>query len=183
MREIVDVNTGEIKIARGQIILRSIAIGSCVVVAAYDSRKKIGVMAHIMLPGSAPKNNDLGKTKYAAEAIDKMLNKMAEAGSQGSDIQACLVGAGNVLKKEDDTVCKDNIESTTRLLKEKGIPVRAAVLGGVQRKGVFLDAESGSITYTEGDKEEKLLWKPTESTDSAVTIAGSASEPEGTEGE
>ena len=183
MREIVDVNTGEIKIARGEITLRSIAIGSCVVVAAYDSIKKTGVMAHIMLPGSAPKNNDLGKTKYAVEAIGEMLNKMVESGSQESDIHACLVGAGNVLKKEDDTICRDNIESTTRLLKEKGIPVRAAVLGGVQRKGVFLDAESGRITYTEGDKQEKLLWKPTKSTDSAVTIAGSVSEPKGGEGE
>ena len=39
MKEVVDVNTGEVKIGRKKTILRSIAIGSCIVIAAYDFRK------------------------------------------------------------------------------------------------------------------------------------------------
>ena len=70
------------------------------------------------------------------------------------------MGAGNVLKKKDDTICEDNIKSTTQFLEKKHIPVRAVVLGGTKRKGVFLDVESGSISYTEGEEEEKPLWKP-----------------------
>ena len=66
------------------------------------------------------------------------------------------------MKKEDDTVCQDNINSTSQILREKNIPVRAAVLGGTRRKGVFLDVKDGSISYTEGDKEETFLWKPSE---------------------
>jgi len=159
MKEIIDINTGEVKVGAEKVVLRSIAIGSCIVIAAYDSKKKIGAMAHVMLPGSAPEKTS-ERTKYAADAIDEMIEKMTRAGSNRDDVEVCLVGAGNVLKKKDDTICRDNIASTTQLLKEKHIPVRSMLLGGVERKGVFLDVESGSISYTEGDGAEKLLWKP-----------------------
>jgi chemotaxis protein CheD len=160
MREIVDVNTGEVKVGGEKVVLRSIAIGSCIVIAAYDSEKKIGAMAHVMLPGSAPKKA-LERTRYAADAIEEMIYQMTGAGADKDNIEVCLVGGGNVLKKEDDTICRDNIKSTTQLLKEKHIPVRSAVLGGTERKGVFLDVRSGIVSYTEGDGKEQPLWKPT----------------------
>lgn len=54
MKEIIDVNTGEVAVRSGEFILRAIAIVSCVVVAAYDSKAKIAGMIHIMLSGHAP---------------------------------------------------------------------------------------------------------------------------------
>ena len=158
MKKIIDVSTGEIKVGVNKTLLRSAAIGSCIAIAAYDSNKKVGAMAHIMLPGSAPEKS-LEKTKYAAEAINEMIKKMIDAGSKHCDIEVCLVGGGNVLQKKNDTICKDNIESTTMLLAKRNIPIRASVLGGTTRKGIFLDIESGVVIYTEGDKKEKLLWK------------------------
>jgi len=164
MKEIVDVNTGEVKLSREKIMLRSIAIGSCVVIAAYDSNNRAGAMAHVMLPGSAPEK-DTGKTRYAENAVDELVNRMTQAGTNKDDIEVCLVGGGNVLKKQDDTICKDNIESTTQILEERRIPIRATVLGGTERKSVFLDVESGSISYTHGDGKKKPLWKPAEKSD------------------
>lgn len=159
MEKVIDVSTGMVEASKAGIILRSLAIGSCVVIAAYDSSKKVGAMAHIMLPGRAPKGAYDKRTRYAANAIDEMINGMTRTGANQCDLEVCLVGAGNVLKKRDDTICKDNIESTTELLEKKHIPVRATVLGGTERKCVSLDVESGSVYYTEGDRKEKLLWK------------------------
>jgi chemotaxis protein CheD len=159
MKEIIDVNTGEVKVSGQSTILRSLAIGSCIVVTAYDPKKKVGAMAHVMLPGSAPKKS-LERTKYAADAIDEMISKMINEGSNKDDIEVCLVGGGNVLKREDDTICRSNIDSTTQLLIKRQIPVRSTVLGGTERKGVFLDVESGTVSYTEGDGKEQALWKP-----------------------
>ncbi len=158
MEEVIYVNTGEAKVSEGEAILRAIAIGSCIVVAALDSKKKVGAMAHVMLPGKAPRQF-VEKTKYAFDAIEKMLGQMLEAGSNMDDIEVCLVGAGNVLEKENDTICDANIESVTGILKEKGICVKASALGGTERKGVFLDTETGSISYTEGDEKAKTLWQ------------------------
>jgi len=44
-------------------------------------------------------------------------------------------------------------------LKEKNIPVEAAVLGGTQRKSVILDIDNACILYSEGEGKEKLLWQ------------------------
>jgi len=159
MEKIINVGTGEVKVGRKGEILKSTAIGSCVVIAAYDSEKNLGVMAHIMLPGRAPKNDYGESTKYAADAINEMIRMITAKRANVCELDICLVGAGNILKKKDDTICKDNIESITQLLKEKHIPVKAAVLGGTKRKSISLDVESGSIYYSEGDKEEELLWK------------------------
>jgi len=157
-KEIVDVNTGEVKIATEGAILRSVAIGSCVAVAAINFKRKIGAMAHIMLPGNAPQHS-LEKTKYAFDGIEQLLNQMFEAGASTDETEVCLVGGGNVLKKEDDTICEANIKSITKFLKEKNIPIKASVLGGTKRKSVFIDVENGRITFTEEDEKEKILWQ------------------------
>jgi len=161
MKEVIDIGTGAVEVAGAGAILRSNSIGSCIVIAAYDSSKKVGALTHIMLPGRAPRDVDSKRTRYAADAIDEMINRMTRTGANQCDLEVCLVGAGNVLEKQDDTICKDNIESTTELLKKKHIPVRAAALGGTERKSISLDVESGSIFYAEGDGKEKLLWKST----------------------
>ncbi len=158
MKKIVYVNTAEVKIGIGETMLRSSPIGSCVVVAAYDSKKKIGAMAHIMLPGNAPQHS-LEKTKYASDSIEQLLNQMFEVGANANNIKVCLVGAGNVLQDKDDIICEANIESTTQILKERNITVKASVLGGIKRKSVCVDVENGCISCAEGDEKEKVLWK------------------------
>ena len=157
-QKIIDVNTGEVKAAVEKGILRSVGIGSCVVVAAYNLSRKIGGMAHIMLPGTAPQQS-LEKTKYAFDGIEQLLNQMFETGANTDEIEVCLVGAGNVLQKKDDTICNANIKSVTSFLEEKDISVMASVLGGTTRKSVFMDVEDGRISYVEGDEKEKVLWK------------------------
>ena len=156
-QKIIDVNTGEVKVAVEKGILRSVGIGSCVVVAAYNLSRKIGGMAHIMLPGAAPQQS-LEKTKYAFDGIEQLLNQMFKIGANMDQTEVCLVGAGNVLRKEDDTICQANIKSVTGILKEKSIPVKASVLGGTKRKSVFMDVETGCISYAEGDEKEKYLF-------------------------
>ena len=158
MIEIVDVNTGDIVLGEGNVILRSVALGSCIVVVAYDSKKKIGAIAHIMLPDKAPENI-LEKTRYAADAIDEMIGRMLKKGSKHSNIEVCLVGGSNVLKRKDDTICEANIESVTQVLRKKKISVKSKVLGGTERKSVFLDVENGKIFYVEGECGERLLWE------------------------
>ncbi len=158
MKEIIDVNTGDIAFGEGNVILRSVALGSCIAVVAYDSKKNIGAIAHIMLPGKAPEKI-LEKTKYAEDAIDGMIGRMLTKGSKHSNIEVCLVGGGNVLKRKNDTICEANIESVTQVLRKKKISVKSKVLGGTERKSVFMDIENGRISYSEGERGERLLWR------------------------
>ena len=158
MERIIDVQVGQVKTGKGKVILQSKAIGSCIAIAAYDPRRNIGSLAHVMLPGSAPADKKPSeKTRYATDAIDAMVSKLSDLGSKIDDLEVTLVGGGNVLNRADDTICKDNIESTLQILSEKGLKVRARALGGTKRKGVSLDVECGIVSYTEGDGRERQL--------------------------
>jgi len=158
MKKIIDVGTGGVVVCCRAVVLRAMAIGSCIVIAFYDSETKVAGMAHIMLPDHAPRQSS-EKTKYAADAIGQTLTLMLESGSNPDDIEVCLVGAGNVLQKKDDTICADNIKSVTAILAQKSIPIKASVLGGYKRKSIFLDVETGGVSYTEGDDRKKPLWQ------------------------
>lgn len=158
-QQVIDVQIGQVKVGRGKVILQSKAIGSCIAIVAYDAVKKIGALAHVMLPGRAPAKKAAEKTKYAANAIDAIVSRMSELDSKKDDIEVVLVGGGNILQREDDTICNVNIESTLELLAEKGLKVRAQAVGGISRRSVSLNVERGIVSYTEGDSSEKLLWK------------------------
>ena len=158
MEKTIDVNTGEVKGSSGSGILRSIAIGSCIAVVAYSFRDRAGAIAHIMLPGKA-REDTKERTRYAEDAVDELLGIMEGFGVDQSNIEVCLVGAGNVLEKEDDTICQSNIDSVVGIMEEKNIPVRASVLGGIKRKSVIMDVASGKVTYIEGDGSEIFLWQ------------------------
>ncbi len=157
MKENINVSTGEVKTGKANNILISNGIGSCIVVAAVDVKKSIGAMAHIMLPGKSPSKEKLHKTKYAVDAIDKMLQILEQQGVASSDLNLCLVGAGNVLKIENDTICKNNIRSVLNILNEKHLNIAAKALGGTLRRTIRLDIENTCVYYTEGESKEMLL--------------------------
>ena len=158
MRKTIDVNTGEVKGGSDSVILRSIAIGSCIAVVAYSIRQRAGAVAHVMLPGKAVASAK-EKTRYAVDAVDELIRIMGNYGTDPADIEVCLVGAGNVLEKPDDTICRANIDSVTGLMQQKNIPVKASVLGGFKRRSVMVDIDTGRVCYTEGDGRETFLWQ------------------------
>ena len=160
MAEVMDVQIGQVKAARGKVILKSSAIGSCIALAACDPLNNTAAMAHIMLPGRAPDNkSSTEKTKYAHDAIDAMIDKMAQLGSTNNNVKVAVLGGANVLQKDDDAICQANIESTLEYLSQNHLEVVATATGGVIRRNVWLDTDSGIISYSEGDGGKKQLWR------------------------
>ena len=159
MKRIINVYTGEVKAGGKDLILKSNGIGSCVVVAAYDSIKKVGALAHVMVHGAAPKDKVTQQTRYAANAINEMIEQMTILGADKDNIETCLIGGGNVLKRVDDTICQNNISSVLKILHKKGLKIRKKAVGGTARRTVLFDIENGAIYYTENNSQEMLLWK------------------------
>lgn len=134
------------------------ALGSCVAVIAQDFDRRLGGIAHIMLPGSAPPRAQQ-PTKYAENGIHQLLDELKSLGAETDELTICLVGAGNVLKRDDDQTCAANIESVQRVLEREGLRVSAARLGGLVRRSCTLDTSNGRVTYTEGDDPIRVLWE------------------------
>lgn len=159
MKQIIYIMTGEVKAGNKDTILKSVAIGSCVVITAYDIQNQIAAMAHIMLPGRALENKKLPKTRYASNAIDELINVLLQNGANENKLEVCLAGGANILKRKDDNIWQDIIISVEELLAKRKIKIMAESLGGTMRRSVSLDVETGLLKCSIGDDPEKTLWE------------------------
>jgi len=159
LKQTIDVFTGEVRSADCCCDLISHSIGSCIVVVAFHPETAFGSMAHVMLPGLAPAKAKEHKFRYAEDAIKELLLQLKLPEKSHTEINICLIGAGNVLKRDDDSICVNNINSVKSILADKDLKTVAEVLGGTQRRSVRFDVSKGAVYYTEDSSPEKLLWQ------------------------
>ncbi len=91
------VKTGEIKLAEQPDKLTALGLGSCVAVTLYEPNKKIGALAHVMLPKSRT-SDPRRPGKYADTAIEEMIEKMKEKGCKKKPRSKNRRGLEHVLK-------------------------------------------------------------------------------------
>ena len=152
------VPSGQIVTGSKDEIITSSPLGSCVAVVAYDTKNRIGGMAHVMLPGRSHRENRCDKNKYVCDGINNLLCKLHESEAQNSNIEICLIGGANVLKKENDFIAKTLVISVLKTIDEKKIKIRASSLGGFERRSARLNVKTGTVCCTIGGSAEKVLW-------------------------
>jgi chemotaxis protein CheD len=156
----LEVSSGAIGIAASG-RLRASAIGSCVGVALCDPVAGVGGLAHVMLPGRAPSSRQSEQAKYAEGGIQKLLGAMLAMGARRRRMVACLAGGGNVLEREEDTLCNANIASVRRTLDRLKIARVAEDVGGTLRRSLTVDVDAGRVLLTRGDGRHLELWPKT----------------------
>lgn len=154
------VDSGEVKASRGAVVLRAGAIGSCVVVTAFDQDAGVGGMAHVMLAGASRDPDPSVKTKYANDAIQELTRKMSALGACEERLLVCLVGGGNVLGPGYNSPGPEVVISLTDIFGKMNIQTMKTEVGGDQRRSCALDVSTGQVTYTVGDSGSLMLWKP-----------------------
>jgi chemotaxis protein CheD len=152
---IIDVNTGEVKVSSGQVILRALALGSCVAVVAYDRINKIGGIAHVMLPGKSSKAAENRGAKYAEDGIEFLLSSIRNLSPDSADIEINLIGGSNVLG--EGNIAEEVVSSVTEYIESRGLAPKNRVTGGDAYRSVSLDVGSGEIFYCTGSNEERPL--------------------------
>jgi chemotaxis protein CheD len=149
LREI-DVPTGEVGVGSGEAVIVANALGSCVAVVAFDPGACAGGIAHVMLPGKAPGKDAAYKCRYAVDAIGELLYRLAACRARKESLAVWLAGGGNVLMRDDDTVCAANVSSVRAILAQQGLRARNEAVGGTVRRRVRLLVPSGTVWCEEG---------------------------------
>lgn len=137
---------GALAVAQQPGLLRTL-LGSCVGVALYDRRLKIGGLAHVVLPTAPADAVDL-PGKFADTAVAALVRQMGElAGGAAVKVTAKIAGGANMFSTSSAaTIGDQNIEAIERVLEELRIPVLARHLRGEQGRRMLLDTATGIIT-------------------------------------
>ncbi|NPD48402.1 hypothetical protein, partial [Lentimicrobium sp. S6] len=104
-------------------------------------------------------DNKEDENKYAENAITNLLSELSKLGSSKQNIEICLVGGANVLRKENDTVANNLILNIFEITEQKKLTVKETSLGGYERRSATLNLSSGLVSFTVGDSTEKKLYE------------------------
>ena len=152
------VGVGEIACAREPEFLVTQALGSCVGVALWDPRLRIGGLAHVMLPSTSSSLAEGKRHRFADLAVPDLVERMLDMGAAPRRIVAKLAGGASMFRGESgiDTIGDRNVTAVRYQLERAGVPVVAAETGGSHARTIELSTSTGILlirSYTYGIHE------------------------------
>ena len=154
----IPVGLGEIHVAKGEGHLVAYGLGSCIGVCGYDAKVRVGGMAHVMLPESGRGSNGELPGRYASDGVDNLIAALVERGAEASRLEFVLGGGAQMLVapgiSDRFNIGARNEAMVTRILRQKGMPIRGKRTGGQSGRTLTLDVATGKVTVKAvGDKE------------------------------
>ena len=122
-------------------------LGSCVGVALFDYKLKIGALNHYLLadlpPGDAP------TARYGEVAMREIIDEMLALGSSKKFLQAKVYGGANVLSGVSigEGIGNRNIALALRILEENRIPVVEQNVGGTKGRRIVLNTSTFAVGH------------------------------------
>ncbi len=159
MKDLINVGVAQIRFASSPAVLRTI-LGSCVGVCVYDRIKKIGGMAHILLPNRPGDNSNL--EKYADSAVQILVQKLIKDGAKKEFLSAKIAGGASMFKFGTNITLGQigdrNIEQTKIELQKLGVPILIEDVGGSVGRVIDFFLEDGRL-LVKSSGQEKVYYK------------------------
>lgn len=163
MPELTNVGVAELKVSTNSGVLASFGLGSCVAVAMFDPHKKLGGLAHVMLPQSRGKDSEKAPGKFADTAVSLLLEELLKVGARKNSIRCKIVGgaqmfdlpgAGRTNQRGGAVAAGSNLatnigarntEAVKGALDQLGIPLIGEDTGGNYGRTVKFNTSNGEV--------------------------------------
>jgi chemotaxis protein CheD len=156
--EVSKVKMADYSIVKSPGVLATYGLGSCLGIALYDKKSKVGGLIHIMLPESKSSKNH---AKYADTGIPLLIEKMIKKGAKKRNIKAKIIGGAQMFnfgsKEISMNIGKRNIKATKKILKEKRIKIVAEDIGKDFGRTMKFYTEDGSIKITSYKRDDLII--------------------------
>lgn len=133
MSEMIKVGMADLKLCKAPDAVTTLGLGSCVGIAIRDPIKKIGGLAHIMLPDSKIMQNNTNIPKFADTGVTELVRIIVEAGGSRTRLVAKIAGGAQMFafssKNELVSVGDRNVIAVKKILGELKIPILAEDTG------------------------------------------------------
>jgi len=157
---VIVVGMADLKVAKSPDNLTTLGLGSCVGITLYDKAKKIGGMAHVMLPtykGFEGQNI----AKFADSAIIELINQLARLGVARGAVVAKIAGGAHMFGRTQNNdmlkIGERNSAASIAILKQLGIPIVANDTGGSHGRTIELLMDTGALKIRTVGAGEKFI--------------------------
>jgi chemotaxis protein CheD len=148
MKDQIIVEVASYRVEKNSKILSCLGLGSCLGIAIYDPRRRIGGLAHAMLPKFQEGRNRKKPEKYVDTAIYIMIDEMIERGCLKRNLVAKLVGGASmfIFTTEDAlNIGGRNTEVARETMDKEKIEIKAEEVGGNSGRTMNFDLKNGKI--------------------------------------
>ena len=134
---------------RAGVVIKTMALGSCVGVMVVSPSKKVVGMVHVALPDSNISRDKAESLPgyFADTGIQALFKELEKHGINGrGDLVIKLAGGANVMDPCGHfNICKRNILSIRKHLWQNRLAPRAEDVGGSFSRTVWVEVDSGKI--------------------------------------
>ena len=133
------------------------SLGSCIGVAIYDPKVKVGGMLHFMLPDSSldPEKAQKNPYMFADTGIPLLFKVAYKLGAQKNRIQVVVVGGAQVSKGKDFfNIGKRNFLAVRKIFWKNNVMVNFKSVGGSDNRTLRLDIKDGRTWLKESGKSQ-----------------------------
>jgi len=146
--DVVNLLPGEFG-ATAEARIYSTVLGSCVAVALYDARARVGGMNHFMLPGVIEERrfylSESGR--YGMYAMELLINEVIKCGGNRKALVAKVLGGGSVLQSVGfaSRIPENNVNFALDYLGAEKIPIASRHVGGNFGRKIYFFAVTGRV--------------------------------------
>lgn len=154
------VGISEFRVAKAPGVLVSYGLGSCLGIAIHDKKRKLGGLAHTLLPMTRPEMGDR-PGKFVDASIRLMVEELLRQGAKPERLVAKIAGGANMFAAHglaaDGGIGQRNIAAARQVLEDFGIPLLAEDVGGSCGRTIEFDLENGTLMVTTVRNQEQRL--------------------------
>jgi len=157
---VIVVGMADLKVAKYPDVLTTLGLGSCVGITLVDKAKKLGGMAHCMLPtykGFEGQNI----AKFVDSAVIELLKQLERIGATRGALEAKIAGGAHMFGRSQNNdmlkIGERNAAAGIAILRHLNIPVRANDTGGSHGRTIEIYFDSGQLKIRTVGAGEKFI--------------------------
>jgi chemotaxis protein CheD len=143
------VSVADWAVDRGDAVLVTLGLGSCVAVVIHDAGTGIGGLAHLLLPSLSLSADREKPAKFPETGVPFLVARVRELGAAPGRLRARLVGGASMFANLQTpgvaSIGERNILATHDALSRAGVPVVGEDIGGDYGRSVYFHVESGRL--------------------------------------
>jgi chemotaxis protein CheD len=90
------VRVADWAVDKGEVVLVTLGLGSCVAIALYDAEARAGGLVHLLLPSPSLARDRSNPARFPETAVPLLLEEMQRAGARPGRVTARLVGGASM---------------------------------------------------------------------------------------
>ena len=148
MKETV-VKVAEWAAERGEGVLVTLGLGSCVAIMLYDAESRAGAMAHVLLPSISLARDTSNRAKFPETAVPLLIERLKALGADPRRLSAKLAGGASMFSQlaTPGTIQmgERNVLAARSALRGAGIPIVREAVGGERGRSVRFHLKDGRV--------------------------------------